>query len=595
MSRQQSYYNQVYKEARALGYTDVQAKLAASQASLETGYGRSVKGNNHFGIKAGSKYTGKKISMRTHEEYGGKRVGITDTFRAYDGMRDSIRGYGEFMGKAFPDAWNAGDFSTAVRGLDKGRYGKYATDSKYKSKINYIGDRFGENVAPPKPPTLGPQLPIDPSQVARQGFGLPSLPPTIDDAPVQTAALGYFPSFASSNRPGIPPIDPAMVRSTGNIGLPSFSPAQRPNAPVTPSPVQQVSLPSQSNDPDLPMLPGAQDVFIAPDAYNRAVENAPAPTRAPRDTPTINRSYSAPGPSSRPNNRPQATPQPQRLSPSNPPDFVRESIPSTPQPFQGDVSRQFVPQQPTNFKEDVSRKWAATPPTAAPRVSTADRKGSQQIGTGPIQLAPAPVAPSIASAPKMAMPSGVPVPTMSPLKSVPQMSLGLPTPTQDPRKVAEAERKEKFRAGAGNLAGSAIGGLTFGPLGALAGGMLGERLGKGLGNINRGGGPDINLGGLLSGGDNWNGNRTIDPSQFGGRQFSGPVNTGMSNKSQYQATPNSGGFRGHDPVTNTTSYTNPNGVTTRFLSDGRQVSSRSDGSSTGAFGGFSDFVGGLFS
>ncbi|WP_162651545.1 glucosaminidase domain-containing protein [Lentilitoribacter sp. Alg239-R112] len=150
-SRQQSYYSQVYETARNLGANEVQARLAASQASLETGYGKSVKGNNHFGIKAGGKYKGKTVNFATHEVYGGKRVGITDKFRAYDGLAGSVKGYLEFMEKAYPKSWNAPDFQSAARNLKNGRYGSYATDPKYTSKLNYISDRFGGEQAAPSP------------------------------------------------------------------------------------------------------------------------------------------------------------------------------------------------------------------------------------------------------------------------------------------------------------------------------------------------------------------------------------------------------------------------------------------------------------
>lgn len=142
MTRQERYYNSVYRAAKAEGANDVQAHLAASQASLETGYGKSVKGNNHFGIKAGSKYTGKTVSFRTHEYENGRRVNISDRFRAYDGIRGSVRGYMEFMEKNYPKAWNAPDLPTATKNLRNGRYGSYATDPKYDRKLNSIHDRY---------------------------------------------------------------------------------------------------------------------------------------------------------------------------------------------------------------------------------------------------------------------------------------------------------------------------------------------------------------------------------------------------------------------------------------------------------------------
>jgi flagellum-specific peptidoglycan hydrolase FlgJ len=134
----QDYYNDVYAAAKELGASDVQAHLAASQASLETGYGRSVKGNNHFGIKAGGSWKGPTTSFRTHEYQGGKRKSQTDRFRAFQGLKDSVAGYMSFMDRAFPDAWNASTLSNAIGNLTKGRFGSYATDPQYTQKVSSI-------------------------------------------------------------------------------------------------------------------------------------------------------------------------------------------------------------------------------------------------------------------------------------------------------------------------------------------------------------------------------------------------------------------------------------------------------------------------
>ncbi len=148
MSYKQDFYNSVYNTAKELGATETQAHMAASQASLETGYGKHVAGNNYFGIKAGSSYTGPTVTTGTTEVYNGTPTSITDTFRQYQGLQDSVAGYMDFMGSRFADAWNSPDLSTAADNLMNGKYGAYATDPAYTDKIKGIANRFADAVDP---------------------------------------------------------------------------------------------------------------------------------------------------------------------------------------------------------------------------------------------------------------------------------------------------------------------------------------------------------------------------------------------------------------------------------------------------------------
>lgn len=254
MSRSQNYYNSVYSAAKSLGANDVQAHLAASQASLETGYGRSVKGNNHFGIKAGSKYTGKTVNFGTHEFIGGKRVNMTDRFRAYSNLRGSVKGYMEFMERTFPEAWNAPNISTAASKLKSGKYGSYATDPKYASKIRSIASRNGKNVtdlplgdAPT--PTPRPNSPTEQAQMVAAsrdsmlqggllGFdgrqsaqtwaapagtverGLLAAPVQADIAPAGTmaVALDAMPTGSVERKSIAPPVEPTFQANVAPAG-----------------------------------------------------------------------------------------------------------------------------------------------------------------------------------------------------------------------------------------------------------------------------------------------------------------------------------------------------------------------------------------
>jgi len=75
--------------------------VTIAQAILESGWGRStltVKGNALFGIKAGSSWKGKRMSCKTWEIYDGKRVDITDAFRAYESWEESVADHSAFLG-----------------------------------------------------------------------------------------------------------------------------------------------------------------------------------------------------------------------------------------------------------------------------------------------------------------------------------------------------------------------------------------------------------------------------------------------------------------------------------------------------------------
>ena len=71
-----------------------------AQAILESGWGGSKLSSqyhNYFGLKCGSRWTGKSVNMKTQEEYTpGALTTISDNFRVYDSMGDGIRGYFEF-------------------------------------------------------------------------------------------------------------------------------------------------------------------------------------------------------------------------------------------------------------------------------------------------------------------------------------------------------------------------------------------------------------------------------------------------------------------------------------------------------------------
>lgn len=255
MSKQRDYATKVYKAALALGIPEPQARLAAAQSSLETGYGKHAPGNAYFGIKAGSSWDGATQNLVTHEEVGGKRVKITDAFRAYDSPEQSLVDWWNTLQQKWPDAAKATSFDQAVAGLETGVYGSYATDSKYDNKLNFTASKY----LPPRPP-----------------MNIPGV--------ASSMSTGVMPLAGSASRPKAP--TPAPARRLDFNALPA-------PAPLRPS-VQVASLdnyvPSKSNftlapavplNPPMPARPSTSWVGTA----RPTVQRQPAPVQLPKPAP----------------------------------------------------------------------------------------------------------------------------------------------------------------------------------------------------------------------------------------------------------------------------------------------------------------------
>lgn len=82
---------EIYRNYRVL------PSVVIAQAALETGWGKSElasKSNNLFGIKADKSWKGKKVNMKTSENFNDT---IYDNFRVYDSKSESIKDYGDFL------------------------------------------------------------------------------------------------------------------------------------------------------------------------------------------------------------------------------------------------------------------------------------------------------------------------------------------------------------------------------------------------------------------------------------------------------------------------------------------------------------------
>lgn len=90
-----------YVQKYASGYGIAVHSPIIAQAILESGWGESklaAQYHNYFGLKCGSKWTGKSVNLTTQEEYQpGTLTTIKDNFRVYGSMEEGVKGYFEFI------------------------------------------------------------------------------------------------------------------------------------------------------------------------------------------------------------------------------------------------------------------------------------------------------------------------------------------------------------------------------------------------------------------------------------------------------------------------------------------------------------------
>ena len=135
-----------------LGMSWVLPSVAIAQAACESAWGTSskmVKANALFGIKVGKSkahfgtaWKDKAYSTRTKECYDGKTyVEITDMFRAYDSIKDSIEDYYDMLGSCsrYKGCLYQTDAEVAITAIKKGGY---ATSPTYISTIMSIIDTY---------------------------------------------------------------------------------------------------------------------------------------------------------------------------------------------------------------------------------------------------------------------------------------------------------------------------------------------------------------------------------------------------------------------------------------------------------------------
>jgi len=132
------YYADVVKATRGTG---IFPEVALSQMYLESGKGESnlsKQYNNFFGVKCGSSWAGKCVTMDTSE--AGIPYKIPQKFRVYDSPYKSIRNYVEVL--LAPRYANALKQTTPIAQITEIKKSGYATDPNYVSKIQPLITSF---------------------------------------------------------------------------------------------------------------------------------------------------------------------------------------------------------------------------------------------------------------------------------------------------------------------------------------------------------------------------------------------------------------------------------------------------------------------
>lgn len=134
-------------------HNKIYASVCIAQACCESAYGTSPKMKNAnavFGIKVGSSkyrfrtaWKGKAYSTKTKECYDGRTyTEITDMFRAYDSLDESVEDYFDMLctSSRYKNAWNQSTPRKCIEGI---KNGGYATSPTYVSTIMSIINKYG--------------------------------------------------------------------------------------------------------------------------------------------------------------------------------------------------------------------------------------------------------------------------------------------------------------------------------------------------------------------------------------------------------------------------------------------------------------------
>lgn len=499
MASRDSFLSTAYTAARLSGLSDTQARLAASQAALESGFGRRAPGNNFFGVKATKSWTGKRQTFRTWEVENGVKVPKNAQFRAYATPEESFADWQRTLDRRWPGALTAETFPQATAALKAGQPGGYATDPAYASKLSRINGfmtnmGLGQDFNVPRPTPRADALAMAPMRPDNEAFAGPKgnfSVPSSYAAPVGPVTRGgpLAPARDASTLSPTRPDNQAYAGPQGSFNV---------NAPRTVSPSALANAYSQygsSLASQAVRLDGTPTVY-APDVISVMNPNQVTPPATAVAPPTAPVRPAAP-----------VTPPTSVMSP--PTSVVAPVAPPT-----ATVAPTYTP--PATVAPMTQGDFPARP-AAPPQMSVSDVYGGMQ-GT----------ALSNAGIEVSRDPAGF-VSRYNPETDI--------TSTETPQgytsatrgrvnRTTEAKMSQKTKQGIqkalGGLAGSLAGGALLGPVGGMLGGYLGNQLAGGQtmrgvlgGVLGFGGGfpnaPSMPAGGIAGSNRSFEGMRSISP------------------------------------------------------------------------------------
>lgn len=119
-------------------FTGVPKMLTLAQAALESRWGENAPGNNFFGMKVGSLWTGDTQELDTYEYIQGNKEKVKGLFRKYESPLESFIDHSQLLKRKYGGSFKYKDPVKFAESMQTDYTYKYATDPAYAQKIGKI-------------------------------------------------------------------------------------------------------------------------------------------------------------------------------------------------------------------------------------------------------------------------------------------------------------------------------------------------------------------------------------------------------------------------------------------------------------------------